>query len=102
MAITVPGTQRLVSAPAENVNGIGTTLVYEAVDVRRVIPTAKVPAVKAVLQTDCDSKYGIDYGGFGGTWPQRDGRGFRARFKARKTEAQVTTFLAAVETAVTT
>lgn len=96
MAITVPGTQRLLSAKP---NHRGTVVYYESADVRRVIPEAKVAAVKAALFADCDSRYGIDYGGVTAT--ARDGRGFRADFKAMKTEAQVTTFLAAVETAIT-
>ena len=100
MAITVPGTQRLVSAPANHQPG--GTVVYEAVDVRRAIPEAKVAAVKAVLQADCELEVGDRLRRLRRRWPQRDGRGFRARFKRVKTEAQVNTFLAAVETAVTT
>ena len=97
MAITVPGTQKLVAAIA---NHKGVVVHYENVDVQRAIPEAKITAVKTLLQTECDSKWGIDGGGASGVF--RDGRGFRARFKAMKTEAQVSTFLAAVETAVTT
>lgn len=99
MAVTVPGTMTLRSART-NHNPAGTVL-YETADVRRAIPEAKVAAVKAALYADCDSRYGIDYGGLHST-PARDARGFRARFKAMKTEAQFNTFLAAVETAVTT
>lgn len=100
MAITVPGTQKLVSAKPNHKAGV---VLYEAVDVRRAIPDAKRAAVKAVLDANGDtSKWSIDSGGFGGTWPQREGRGFRIRFNSMKTEAQVNTFLAAVETAVTT
>ena len=98
MAITVPGTQKLVSAPANHRAGV---VHYEAVDVRRAIPDAKRTAVKAVLDANGNtSQWGIDSGGF--TAPHRDGRGFRIRFKNMKTEAQVSTFLAAVETAITT
>jgi hypothetical protein len=99
MALTVPGTQTLRSAKQNHNPAM--TLLYESVDVRRAIPEAKVGAVKTVLANACDSKYGIDYGGTT-SGPCRDGRGFRARFKAMQTEAQVNTFLAAVETAVTT
>ena len=98
MAITVPGTMKLVSARAGH---RGTVIYYEAACVRRTIPEAKVPAVKAVLQTEGNSQWGIDYGGAAAT-PYRDGRGFRIRFKTGKDEAAVGTFLAAVETAVTT
>jgi hypothetical protein len=98
MAITVPGTQTLVAAKSNHKAGV---VCYETADVKRAIPEAKLAAVKAVLQTDCNSLWGIEYGGTG-VAPSRDGRGFRARFKAMKTEAEVNTFLAAIETAVTT
>jgi hypothetical protein len=97
MAITVPGTMTRFTARAGH---RGSVVYYETAEARRAIPNAKLAAVRAVLQADCDSKWGIDYGG--ATAPNRDGRGFRARFKAGKDEAAVTTFLAAVETAVTT
>ena len=98
MAVVVPGTMTLRGART-NHNPAGTVL-YETADVRRAIPEAKLGAVKTALANDCDSRYGIDYGG--SITPNRDARGFRARFKAMKTEAQLNTFLAAVETAVTT
>jgi hypothetical protein len=94
MAITVPGTMTRFTARAGH---RGSVVYYETADARRAIPEAKLAAGTAVLQTECDSKWGIDYGA-----PLRDGRGFRARFKVGKDEAAVTTFLAAVETAVTT
>jgi hypothetical protein len=98
MAVTVPGTMTLRGARTNQ--RPDTTVVYESADVRRTIPEAKLAAVRAVLAADCDSQYGIDIGGAAA--PHRDGRGFRASFKAMKTEAQFNTFLAAVETAVTT
>jgi hypothetical protein len=97
MAITVPGTMSRFTARAGH---RGATVYYEAASARRAIPEAKLAAVKAVLTADGDSDWGIDYGGSSGTF--RDGRGFRIWFKAGKDEAAVTTFLAAVETAVTT
>ena len=96
MAITVPGTMSRFTARAGH---RGATVYYDTADARRVIPEAKLAAVKAVLVANCDSDWGIDYGGAAAP---RDGRGFRIRFKAGKDEAAVTTFLAAVETAVTT
>lgn len=98
MAITVPGTMTRFTARAGH---RGTVVYYESCEARRVIPEAKLAAVKAVLVANGDSDYGIDYGGAVAT-PYRDGRGFRIWFKAGKDEAAVSTFLAAVETAVTT
>lgn len=100
MAVTVPGTMTLRGARTNHTPAV--VVMYESADVRRAIPEAKTAAVKAVLATHCDSWYGIDFGGAAAAGPYREGRGFRASFKNMKTEAQFNTFLAAVETAVTT
>jgi len=100
MAVTVPGAQTLVARKTgSKADG---TVVYETADVKRAIPEAKIPAVKTLLQNECNSAWGIEYGGSSPAGPYREGRAFRARFKNRKTEAEMNTFLAAVETAVTT
>ena len=96
MAVTVPGTMSRFTARAGH---RGAVLYYDSAEARRAIPEAKVAAVKAVLVANGDSDWGMDYGGAA---PSRDARGFRIWFKAGKDEAAVTTFLAAVETAVTT
>jgi len=98
MAITVPGTQKLVSAKL-NHQAPGGTVLVETVDVRRTIPEAKVAAVRAA-QASYGPRFSIDFGGAGGTY--RDGRGFRQRFAPRVTEAVAGTYLAAIETAITT
>ena len=98
-AITVPGTMKVTGAVVEHVNGPTQAVRYQTIDVRRPIPTAKMAAVKAALAAD-SLTYTICYGGNGGAF--RDGRGFRSQFKVAKTEAEVNTFLAAVESAVTT
>jgi hypothetical protein len=98
MALTVPGTMTFRGCVLQHVTF--TVPLYQTACVRRAIPEAKVPAVKTALGVDSDH-WSIDYGG-PSLSQYRDGRGFRVQFKTAKTEAQVNTFLAAVETAVTT
>lgn len=95
--VTVPVAMRWVGGRTNHRSGV---VLIESADIRRVIPEAKLAAVKTALAADCDSQYGIDIGGAAA--PHRDGRGFRASFKAMKSPAEVSTFLGAVETAVTT
>ena len=97
-AFTVPATQTVTGAP---IYGYSTPVKFHGIDVRRAIPAAKIAAVKAVLVPDATT-YAICYGSNGPGTSFVDGRGFRIQFKTPKTEAQVNTFLAAVETAVTT
>ena len=100
LGVTVPVAMRWVSGKTNHRAGV---VLIETADIRRAIPAAKVAAVKAAIAAEAHgSRWGIDYGGFGGTWPQRDARGFRVRFNAMKSPAEVSAFLGAVETAVTT
>jgi hypothetical protein len=96
LTFTVPAAMKVTGAP---VMGYASPIKYHGVDVRRPIPTAKMTAVRTALAADCRI-YTICFGGNGGAY--RDGRGFRATFTTSKTDAQVTTFLNAVETAITT
>lgn len=100
MALTVPGAMTFRGCVLQHVNSIAVAPVYQTACVRRAIPEAKVAAVQAVLDTNGPHN-SIDRGGADLT-SFKDGRGFRIQFGAAKTEAQINTFLAAVETAVTT
>jgi hypothetical protein len=101
LGVTVPAAMRWVSGKT-NQRAYAVVLI-ETADIRRAIPAAKVAAVKAAIAAEAHgSRWSLDYGGFGGTWPARDARGFRIRFNAMKSPAEVSAFLGAVETAVTT
>ena len=97
--VTVPVAMRWVSGRTNHRCGV---VLIETCDIRRAIPEAKLTAVKAVLNAWGDtSKWSMEYGGTGSA-PSRDARGFRIRFNAMKSPAEVSTFLGAIETAVTT
>jgi hypothetical protein len=93
-AITVPGGMRLLSTAKV---GHDTTLRHATCDVRVPIPAAKLAAVRSVLASN-GPNHSIDIDGSGGSFS--DGRGLRIRFTTAKTEAELNTFLAAVEEAL--
>jgi hypothetical protein len=99
MALTVPGAVTWRGGVLQHVNNYTVPPLYQTANFRRAIPEAKVAAVKAVLAADSDH-WSIDFGG-PAIGQFRDGRGVAVQFKTAKTEAQVNTFLAAVDTAAT-
>lgn len=99
LGVTVPAAMRWVSGKANHRAGV---ILIEMCDIRRAIPEAKLAAVKAQIATVAHgSRWAIDYGG-STAGAYREGRGFRVRFNAMKSPAEVSSFLGAVETAITT
>lgn len=97
---TVPASQTLVGYLRDTLTGAK----YSALDIKATIPAAKVTAVKAALAAS-SSLYTLLPGNsmpfaLGGG---KNYKGYRIRWrKGSKTAAEITSLLAAVETAITT